>query len=749
MNDARKNEIIAVILFTISLFLFISIVTFSERDLSFYTSAPNPALRNLTGIAGAYVSAFLLFLIGRAAYVLPLLAFIWGISRLLQLVEPKKIFFKLFGMVFLVTASSASLSMLNYSSRTLAFSRGGLVGTVVSEFLIRYLGMVGTTVFISATIILSVLVATEFLILPVLAGVLKFLVRIPGRVKLYITERVQISSSDRRREEKGRLREAKGEITRKLKAMKEQVEEARRVSLAGRKTREKIKVKAGGGEPEIAVKKEPREAVRPKPARVTPVSDASTGELVEYKLPGADLLKSAPKGRERATEAALKSKAALLEKTLSDFDVSAKVVKINKGPVITMYEVELAVGTKVGKITSLEDNITLAMKSAKVRIVAPLPGKGTIGIEIPNDESELVLLRDVLETEEYTEEDSPLKMALGKDISGNSIVVDLAAMPHLLIAGTTGSGKTVCINSIVSSLLFNSSPEELKFLMVDPKRIELMTFSDIPHLVSPIVTNPKKVAAALAWVIGEMERRYDIFAEKGVRNITFYKQRAKEDWENLPYIVVIIDEFAHLMEVSQQDIEGAIMRLAQLSRAAGIHMILATQRPSVNVVTGVIKANFPARISFKVASKPDSRVVLDVNGAETLLGKGDMLLMEPGRSDLIRGQCSLVEDSEMKNIVKFIKSQSGPRYLKEAIEVQEKKAAGIAPEDDELYGEAVRIVVETKQASVSMIQRKLRVGYSRAARLIDIMEDQGVVGPYNGSKPRAILIDSIEDLKEA
>jgi len=318
-----------------------------------------------------------------------------------------------------------------------------------------------------------------------------------------------------------------------------------------------------------------------------------------------------------------------------------------------------------------------------------------------------------------------------------------------LIAGATGSGKTVCINAIISSFLINNSPEELKFLMVDPKRVELMIFEGIPHLVSPIVTNPKKVAAALGWVVTEMERRYDIFAEKGVRNITLYKERAKADWEKLPYIVVIVDELADLMAVSQQDIEGAIMRLAQLSRAAGIHMILATQRPSVNVITGVIKANFPARISFKVAQKVDSRTVLDGNGAEKLLGRGDMLVMEPGRSNLVRGQCSLVEDSEIKNIVKFIKEQAGPRYIEEVVEKQENTAVGVEQEKDDLFNEAVKIVITTKQASVSMIQRRLRVGYTRAARMIDIMEAEGIVGPYNGSKPREILIEDIEELENA
>ncbi len=745
MDSVRKNEIIAVVLFAISLFLFLSIFTFNEQDLSFYVSYPNPASRNMTGIVGAYISGILLFLMGRASYVIPGLTLIWGVSRLLQM-EPRKFFFKLFGTVFLVTAVSASLSMLNYSSRTLAFASGGLIGAAVSGFLIKYLGMIGSAVFISATIVLSVLIATEFLILPLLIGAIKLIAGVPGRLMSSITRKARDSFS-RKRPGKSGLKEAKAEIEKKLELIRKQVAESRQTARSNIKTgKTRISEKAGK-EPRVVTEKEPRET-KAAPARVASVSDGSSGELVDYRLPGLDLLKKPAKGDEGDDEDALQAKAALLENTLSEFGVSAKVVKINRGPVITMYELEPAVGTKVTRITSLGDNISLSMKSANIRIIAPLPGKGTIGIEVPNDKSELVLLGDILGSEVYNEEEAPLKIAMGKDISGDSIVMDLGAMPHLLIAGATGSGKTVCINSLVSSLLFNNSPEELKFLMVDPKRVELMMFAGIPHLISPIVTSPKKVAAALEWIIGEMERRYDLFAGKGVRNIISYKEKAEKDWENLPYIIIIIDELADLMAVSQQEIEGSIMRLAQLSRAAGIHMILATQRPSVNVVTGVIKANFPARISFKVASKVDSRTVLDMNGAEKLLGRGDMLLMEPGRSDVIRGQCSLVEDAEIRNIVKFIKSQASPQYLKSVVEKQERRATGFSKGEDELYEEAVKMVLDIKQASVSMIQRRLKVGYARAARLIDIMEEEGVVGPYNGARPRDILVESIEDLKK-
>ncbi|MFH1664804.1 MAG: DNA translocase FtsK [Candidatus Omnitrophota bacterium] len=750
MDQTRKNEIVAVALFAISLFLFLSIFTSTGQDLSFYTSSPNPSPRNVTGIIGVYVGGVLMFFIGRAAYVIPLVLLIWGVSRLSQL-ETRKMSFKLFGTAVLVTAVSASLSMIGDTARTAAFSRGGVVGFKVSGFLLEYLGRIGGTVFISAMVLLSMLVATEFLILPIMIALNRAIARFFTRGKDSIGAKAGELISNIW-ENRDRFKAGRADVARKLEAMKKQADEVRRTALA-RKVKETAAAEghgvssAGRSEPRIVIAEKTRK-MQMQPARVTGLSDSETGEKINYKLPGIDMLKTPLKSDTKEREDVLKQRAATLERTLLEFGVEAKVVKINRGPVITMYELEPAVGTKVNKITSLSDNISLAMRSSNIRIVAPLPGKGTIGIEVPNSKSELVLLRDILETPEYIEEESPLKFALGKDISGKPIVTDLAKMPHLLIAGATGSGKTVCLNGVISSFLFNASPDELKFLMVDPKRVELMMFEGIPHLVSPIVTNPKKAAAALNWVIGEMERRYEVFAAKGVRNIASYKERREKNEEDLPYIVVIVDELADLMIVAQQDVEVAIMRIAQLARAAGIHLILATQRPSVNVITGVIKANFSARISFKVASKVDSRTVLDANGAEKLLGRGDMLFMEPGESSLIRGQCSMVSDGEIREMVKYIKSQAGPQYVDDVVKTQETRPGPVQQEKDDLYREAVRMVLETRQASVSMIQRKLRVGYSRAARMVDIMEEEGVVGPYNGSRPREILIENLEMIKE-
>ena len=391
------------------------------------------------------------------------------------------------------------------------------------------------------------------------------------------------------------------------------------------------------------------------------------------------------------------------------------------------------------------------MKAQSVRIVAPIPGKGTVGVEVPNSSSAFVYMRDIIESKEYGQFKSKLKLALGKDIAGAPVIADLAGMPHLLIAGATGSGKTVCVNSIITSLLYNCTPEEVKFMMIDPKRVELAVFNDLPHLLCPVVTDTKKVISALEWVVNEMDSRYELFAKSGVRNIDLYNGkvvRSGGTTERLAYIIVIIDELADLMMVAQQDIESTITRLAQLSRAVGIHLILATQRPSVDVITGVIKANFPARISFKVASKVDSRTVLDMNGADKLLGKGDMLFIEPGASRPVRAQGSLISDREIEKLVSFLKSQRPPSYIEEIL-AEKKRPHGKQFERDELYEQAVKVVLETRQASVSMLQRRLGLGYTRAARIIDMMEEDGVVGPYQGSKPRDILIASLEEYEKA
>jgi len=481
--------------------------------------------------------------------------------------------------------------------------------------------------------------------------------------------------------------------------------------------------------PKIQIKTRPTEVLQSK-------EKPPEFKISDYHLPTLDLLDSPPPLEERQIKEDLTNNAHILEDTLEDFGISVKVTNIERGPVITRYELEPAPGVKLNRIVALNDDIALTMKAQSVRIVAPIPGKGRVGVEVPNMQSSFVYLKEVLISKEFQETESKLTLALGKDISGQPVVADLGEMPHLLIAGTTGSGKTVCVNALILSMLFRATISELKFLMIDPKMVELAPFNGLPHLLCPVVTDAKKASAALNWVVNEMEERYRLFAKLGTRNIEAYNEKQ----EKIPYIVVIIDELADLMTVSRDQIENAITRLAQLSRAVGIHLILATQRPSVDVVTGVIKANFPARISFKVASKVDSRTVLDMNGADKLLGKGDLLFLRPGESKLIRVQGSLVSDKEIENVNTFIKSQAEPVYDEEILREQQKSSLPTG-QKDELYDEAVKIIMESNQASVSILQRRLRLGYTRAARIIDMMEQEGLIGPFEGSKPRKILID--------
>jgi S-DNA-T family DNA segregation ATPase FtsK/SpoIIIE len=422
-----------------------------------------------------------------------------------------------------------------------------------------------------------------------------------------------------------------------------------------------------------------------------------------------------------------------LEDKLERFDIAAKVVEIHPGPVITSFEVEPGSSTKVHQVVNLADDLALALKARSIRIVAPIPGKGTIGIEIPNRNATAVAIKEILASKRFTSSKSRLEIALGKDVSGNPATVDLESMPHLLIAGATGSGKSVCINSIITSFVCKNSPQEVQLLLIDPKRLELNLYEGIPHLVSEVVTEPKKAVRALGWVIEEMDLRYQLLASRGVRNIQSYE-------EGLPFIVVIIDELADLMLSLPQEMEMAISKLAQMARAVGIHLVVATQRPSVDVITGVIKANFPCRMAFKVASKTDSRTIIDANGAERLLGKGDMLMVPPGCSEPVRVHGAYVSSNDTQRLVEFLRKQSHlaqPAFSLESTEHHDLRT----DLKDELFEDAARIVITTKQGSVSILQRRLKIGYSRAARLIDLLEVAGVVGPFEGSKARQVLAD--------
>ncbi|NPV71301.1 MAG: DNA translocase FtsK [Firmicutes bacterium] len=433
-------------------------------------------------------------------------------------------------------------------------------------------------------------------------------------------------------------------------------------------------------------------------------------------------------------------KARILEETLASFGVQAKVVEINRGPAITRFELQPGLGVKVASITSLANDIALNLATQDVRIEAPIPGKSAIGIEVPNREVSLVHLRDILDSREFKEAPSRLTVALGKDITGKALVSSLEKMLHLLIAGATGSGKSVCINSIITSLLYKAKPSEVKMLLIDPKMVELSVYDGIPHLISPVVTDPKKAAGALRWVVKEMERRYQQFVSAGVRDILRFNQAAAgQGLLPLPYVVVVIDELADLMMVAPVDVEDAIFRLAQMARASGIHLVVATQRPSVDVITGTIKANIPSRIAFTVSSAVDSRTILDAAGAEKLVGRGDMLFFPVGATKPVRAQGAYISEKELERVVSFVVEQGRPEF-QVALPESEGETARRQEGADELFPQAVRIVVEAGQASVSLLQRKLPIGYARAARLIDAMEERGFVGPYEGSKPRDVLL---------
>lgn len=468
-----------------------------------------------------------------------------------------------------------------------------------------------------------------------------------------------------------------------------------------------------------------------------------------YRLPPTALL-TRPKDSGKRRGQGSDDQSALLEETLANFGVKAKVVKVSRGPVITRYELQPAPGIKVSRIVNLADDVALSLAAADVRIEAPVPGKSVVGIEVPNTETSIVYLREVLESQEFQESDSKIVAGLGMDIAGNPVVADLTKLLHVLIAGATGSGKSFCINTIICSILFKALPSEVKLMMIDPKRVELANYDGIPHLITPVVTDPKMAANALRWAVKEMESRYKKFAETGVRNIDGYNRAVAagtvED-DPIPFLVIIIDELADLMLVAANEVEDSICRLAQMARAAGIHLIIATQRPSVDVITGLIKANVPSRIAFSVSSGVDSRTILDSIGAERLIGKGDMLYYPIGANKPLRAQGSFITDKDVNAVVDFWKRQGTPEY-QESVTEAPSSSHSIEESDDELFSDAVQLVVETGNASISMLQRRFRIGYARAARLIDMMELRGIVGPYQGSKPREVLrgIDELEEI---
>ncbi|MHB8927743.1 MAG: FtsK/SpoIIIE family DNA translocase [Bacillota bacterium] len=710
-----------------------------------------------SGAVNGLIAKALDTVFGDGAYLFPLLVCVYGVS--LFAVKANTLFSRQgIGAIFLALAVLAELHLRYPAGSEIIYGvrgfGGGVIGGSLSLLLVKGFGSVGRVL---------LLVTLGLLGLILIAG--SSLARGLARGKLWavdfgrglveeVREFLFLAGEEEERLELGRRRSPRAQrgpagLAAAVPAEVDPTEET-----PAQPEKDDPDEAAAGFKPAPFVAQPPR----PRPEGVSLKMSPAPEELLEgpfeqmeiplplnYQLPALSILDRGSH-RIRLNQREQTDKARVIEETLESFGVKAKVVATSRGPAITRFELQPAPGVKVRQIASLEDDLALALAAHYVRIQAPIPGKAAVGIEVPNREVAKVFLREALETDEFRNSPSKLTIALGKDIAGRPIIGNLERMVHLLIAGTTGSGKSVCINTIIASLLFKARPDEVKFLMIDPKVVELSIFSGIPHLLAPVVTDPKKAASALRWVVREMERRYELFAAAGssVRDINRYNRLAEDHGDPgqppLPYIVVIIDELSDLMVVASAEVEESIFRLAQMARAAGIHLIVATQRPSVDVITGVIKANIPSRIAFAVSSQVDSRTILDEAGAEKLLGRGDMLYLPVGQGRAVRAQGALIEDKEVETLVSFVKSQAEPHFEEGVLAIPTETEAEPVFEDDPLFKDAVRLIVDSGVASISMVQRRFRVGYSRAARLIDVMEQRGIVGRFEGSKPREVLI---------
>ncbi|MDD5434472.1 MAG: DNA translocase FtsK [Nitrospira sp.] len=714
------EEIRGIVYLAFSLLLFVSLISNSPDDPSFNSVSTSIEIKNMTGLMGAYVSDIFFSIFGGAAYIFPIAILISGWRKLRGL-EGHSTKAQYAGFFMLILSLPAFLH-INFNRISLSIKgsipAGGLVGDIISKALTGCCAVFGTYVITFTTVVVSVVLATGLSPVKVFRNAFSGAGIPISKIKDIFSKRSQ-----------GKEKTIKDD-TESFEDMTSMEEPEELSNHSGEFT-------------------EPVLSDRPRIVEKGPLLNDKITLLQEhlefinsssdknYKLPSLSLLNDPPQSAGRINKEDLIMNSNILETKFLDFGVQGQIVEVHPGPVITMYEFEPAPGVKLSKIVNLSDDLALAMKCGSVRIVAPLHGRSTVGIEIPNQIREDVYLKEILASEPFRTQNSKLTMALGKDISGTPVAADLTRMPHLLVAGTTGSGKSVALNSMISSLLFISTPADLKMVMIDPKILELSIFEGIPHLLTPVITQPKEAAWVLQKLVEEMQRRYRLLAERGVRNIGSYN-KAVDGEGTLPYIVVIVDELADLMMTAQREVEDSIARLAQMARAAGIHLIVATQRPSVDVLTGIIKANFPARMSFKVSSKTDSRTILDSNGAEALLDKGDMLFLPPGTSKITRIHGSFISDTELNTLVEYLKTQGTPDYSYKFEEYADESVSD-ADEKDEFYQQALDLVLSSGQASISLIQRRLRIGFNRAARLVEMMEEDGFVGPATGGKPREVL----------
>ena len=758
-ENRRFNELIGFLGITLSILLALALLSYSPRDSSFNVSAQTAEMhpaQNWIGPAGAYTADFVFQVLGYAAFLLPMGIFALGVrwfrSRPLDSAVGAMV-----GYALLIFSLPALLSLWRIPEVREAIPPGGFLGGLISSGLEHAFNSVGAHVVAVASLIAALFLTTPFSFTAthaLLRGPVKKLDPI-GRIKARWS-----AWREKREQERLRKRVEANKVSGRP-AVPAQTRGAKDRKL-GAETEKELPEPVAEEDDETVVARNVLVIPETAPAAMSAGKKSANEPRISrgapgFHLPSPGLLRMAERS-EKVQEDELKDCARAIEEKCREFDVGGHVTQINPGPVVTTYEFKPEAGIKYSRITGLADDLCLALRAESI-LIERIPGKSTVGIEVPNQRRQTIMLREVIESPDFVNSPSKLTLSLGKDLIGRVRVSDLAQMPHLLIAGSTGTGKSVFLNSLIVSMLYKATPEELKLVMVDPKRLELGLYEDIPHLLAPVVTDPKVASNVLRNATREMERRLKLLAHRGVRNIdqynrTFAKGQSLSLFENveeeehrpLPLIVIVIDELADLMMVDTTNVEESITRLAQMARAVGIHLILATQRPSVDVITGLIKANFPARISFRVASKVDSRTILDANGAESLLGRGDMLYLPAGSSRLHRIHGPLVSEEEIASLCDFWRSQAKAVYNEKLLEAPKDETSAEASDegaedevDDELYQEAVRVVCEMGRASTSTLQRRLRIGYGRAARLIDIMEKDGIVGPADGTKPREVL----------
>ncbi|MBU0910499.1 MAG: DNA translocase FtsK 4TM domain-containing protein [Proteobacteria bacterium] len=694
------QEVAAVLAIVAGLFLLLSFVSFTPPAEPYTPGAS----ANWCGSVGNFLATLFMSFLGLSSFWLPVLFLFFGVSIFFGRFAIQRLPIICGGCTGLLMGSSALLASFSWQTLTLfghSYTIAGRLGDILFGVTSTYFGWAGAFLFYCTIMLLSLMATVRFS--PFFVG--RSVVQTCGTINQKLKQRKQLKAMEEKPDANG--------------ADRGRTDELSEPRLAIPQLHEPITLKSAATKEEF------------QPLPVQPGN---------FQLPSLSLLNEPDKNDVVIEREHYLAVSRTLESKLADFGVKGNVTGISPGPVITTYEFAPAPGVKINRIVSLADDLALGLQAESVRIIGSIPGKAAVGIEIPNPVRKTVTIREILATEKFIKAESKLTIGLGMDVVGRPVCADLTRMPHLLIAGATGAGKIVAINAIIASILFKATPDEVRLLMVDPKRIELSSYEAIPHLLHPVVVDPKMASRALQWAVREMERRYILMEAMRVKGFVSYNEIAEE---KLPYIVIIIDELADLMMVSSNEVETAVARLAQMARAAGMHLILATQRPSVDVLTGLIKANFPTRMSFKVSSKIDSRTILDTSGAEHLLGSGDMLFLPPGTARLQRIHGAYISEQESERLIEFLKQQGSARYdesVIQSVEKEEDAPDGDSDEDfDEKYDEAVAIVCDTGQASISMVQRRLRVGYNRAARMIETMEKEGIIGPADGAKPREVL----------